>query len=294
MHQRGVCAADITRRSGFAEKGDLFGEMALADTSVDRTETATAGHAGAGLLVIDRAMYHHYASGSAAAPNGQRGHIAASLRALCCHRALRVAPAERTPHDVHLLVTLLRDLEVCCTRVALVRIERSLAPPAACSAQGWCRLHEGVDGRCWRGAVAARVQAFRALPHAVLRRVCRGVELQRAAPGGVVCEEDEAADAMYVVLAGACTVRAAAPPARPRGGGSVCPGASVAASMALTHSKPLRKRAVVVAPEEQVLGSSHGRNHAPTLMCFEESCDVPTVASWRLNFSIAMRNTPPT
>lgn len=89
----------------------MFGEMALADAGLDRTETVTAGHSGADLLVVDRAMYHHFQSAAAAAASGQRGQVAAAQRALCCYRALRSAPGERTPHDVHLLVAFLQDLE---------------------------------------------------------------------------------------------------------------------------------------------------------------------------------------
>jgi hypothetical protein len=42
------------------------------------------------------------------------------------------------------------------------------------------------------------------------------MQLQHVPEGGIVCDEDGNGDSMYIVVAGACTVRAQPPPAKPQ------------------------------------------------------------------------------
>jgi hypothetical protein len=111
-----LCFADslqLGTRQCSIEQGQTFGELALADASASRPETAIAGAAGAHLLIVDRALFQHFTS--AATPvsmlEAGSGRLADSLRALCCRRMLAVPSASE--HDVHALAAFLHGLEVC-------------------------------------------------------------------------------------------------------------------------------------------------------------------------------------
>lgn len=95
------------------------------------------------------------------------------------------------------------------------------------------------------------MQAFKALPHDLMAKLCKGMQLQHVPQNGVVVEEDEAGDSMYVVMSGACTVRALPPPTKP---GKVPEGdhGSVAVSTIAALPATKQKRRVQLAPEEQV------------------------------------------
>lgn len=58
-------------------------------------------------------------------------------------------------------------------------------------------------------------QAFQGFPQALLKKVCRGIFLEYVKPNAIVCEEDEPGDSMFIVLSGACDIRAQAPPDQP-------------------------------------------------------------------------------
>eukprot|EP00892_Ulva_mutabilis_P012096 jgi/Ulvmu1/9259/UM050_0008.1 len=56
------------------------------------------------------------------------------------------------------------------------------------------------------------LQAFQDITPPLLKKLCKGMSLEHVNPNGIVCEEDEPGDSMFVVLSGVCDVRAQAPP----------------------------------------------------------------------------------
>jgi hypothetical protein len=46
----------------------------------------------------------------------------------------------------------------------------------------------------------------------MMRKICKGITIEKYPTNHVVCEEDEPGDCMFIVLSGKCVVRAQPPP----------------------------------------------------------------------------------
>ena len=56
------------------------------------------------------------------------------------------------------------------------------------------------------------MQAFQDLADPMMKKVCKGITIEKYPANHVVCEEDEPGDSMFIVLSGQCIVRALPPP----------------------------------------------------------------------------------
>lgn len=56
------------------------------------------------------------------------------------------------------------------------------------------------------------VQAFQDLSDPMMKKICKGITIEKYPANQVVCEEDEPGDSMFIVLSGQCIVRAQPPP----------------------------------------------------------------------------------
>jgi hypothetical protein len=55
------------------------------------------------------------------------------------------------------------------------------------------------------------MQALQELSDAMMKKLCKGITIEKYPANHVVCEEDEPGDSMYIVLSGQCIVRAQRP-----------------------------------------------------------------------------------
>ena len=56
------------------------------------------------------------------------------------------------------------------------------------------------------------LQAFQDLSDPMMKKVCKGITIEKYPANHVVCEEDEPGDSMFIVLSGQCIIRAQPPP----------------------------------------------------------------------------------
>jgi hypothetical protein len=89
------------------------------------------------------------------------------------------------------------------------------------------------------------LQAFRALPQAVRAKLAKSCQAASLPAGAIVFEEDQKADAMYVVLSGSCQVRA-----RPLKDASLQETAA-AASAAVAVQEGLQELQVAASSDQQ-------------------------------------------
>jgi hypothetical protein len=97
------------------------------------------------------------------------------------------------------------------------------------------------------------LQAFRDLPYDLMTRLCKGMHTAHVPQHGILYEEDEPGDRMFVVVAGAATMRAL-PPADQRAPTSEPTLSGVVSTTAAggPGAAPRRRRRVQLQPEEQV------------------------------------------
>jgi hypothetical protein len=95
-------------------------------------------------------------------------------------------------------------------------------------------------------------QALHELPRELVLKLCKGMQLQHVPQDGIICEEDGMGDCMYIVVAGACTVRAQPPPAKPQPAQSQYCGSVVHSTMAQPHA-----HSVGMNPEDKVCMLKH-------------------------------------
>ena len=291
---------DIGARCSATSPGDVLGELALVDTDATHTATALCGDQGATLLCIDRALFRRFTDLPAGrAPATAHAQAAAALRTAFCRRVLCLPPAERTEADVRALVAFLRGLQarhlgfLQATSPTLRTSSSCLSaqlPSRACEAQlchaasgqRLSQAHRDLE-KCYYPLPG--FQAFEALPHELMLRVAKGLELHRVPQNAVVCEEDEPGDCMFVVAAGACTLRAVPPQAMARSASLPDAGSMVMSTQTLTGTQQRRRRRVQLGPEEQVFSfccspHPHARSGRYTAMVATAAFAASGLALW--------------